>query len=169
MKLRTLLENVNCEWLNPIKSMILVRLTEMPVTFTYDQVVIAFKSEVSKKFPPTLSTTTPTRRHIQEVSGGQFHFGRGRRGRGRGIGRGYQGGRVRSNRVGRPYKNCPDSKFITLQNGKQIEYHASFNFPGPIFSQIKQHNVDMLKKERQEYKDRTTQVSSKCTIQQLQQ
>ena len=85
MKLRTLLDNVKYEWLNPIKAKIAVRLTDSTVTITYDQTLRAFKSEVNKKFPPTLSTTTPTRRHIQEVSGGYggcTQFLRGGRGHG---------------------------------------------------------------------------------------
>ena len=90
MKLRTLLEKFKCEWLDPIKETISVKLTGMPVTITYDQALRAFKSEVNNKFPPTLSTTTPTRCHIQEVSRGRSHFGRGGRGNGRGSGIGYQ-------------------------------------------------------------------------------
>ena len=41
MKLRTLLQKVKCKWLNPIKATIAVRLTESPVTITYDQTLIA--------------------------------------------------------------------------------------------------------------------------------
>ena len=138
MKLRMILEKVKCEWLNPIKSTIAVRLTESAVTITYDQTLRAFKSKVNKKFPPTLSTTNPTRRHIQVVSGGsggRNQFGRGRRGQGNG------GGRL--------YKTRPDIKVITLQNGHQVEYHASFNFTGHVFIQMKQQDINMLKKECQ--------------------
>ena len=128
------------------KATIEVKLTETPVTITYDQALRAFKSEVNNKFPPTLSTTTPTRRHIQEVSTRRSHFGRGGRGNGRGSGRGYQSRKGQGNVCGRQYKTLPDRKVITLQNGRQIEYHAFFNFPGPIFSQMKQQDIDMLKK-----------------------
>ena len=169
MKLSTFMEKFKCEWLNHIKATISIRLTKVPVTIAYDRELRAFKSEVNKKLTPTLSTTTPTRRHIQEVSRGQVHFGRGGRGGGCGKGRGYQGGRGQGNGGGSPYKTCPDSKLITLQNGNQIEYHASFNFPGTIFSQMKQHDIEMLKKERQEYKDRRNQVGYKRNIQYLQQ
>ena len=169
MKLRKLLEKVKCDWLKSIKATLLVRLTEMPVRITYDQALRAFKSEVNKKLPPTLSTTTPTRRHIQNVSEGRVHFGRGGIGRRCRTGRGYQGGRGLGNGSGRPYKTRPYSKFINFQNGNQIENHAPFNFPGTIFSQMKQHGIGMLKKERKEYKNRRTQVGSKSTIQQLQQ
>ena len=141
----------------------------MPVTITYVEALRAFKSEVNNKLPPTLSATTPTRCHIQEVSRRRVHFVRGGRGRGGVTGRGYQGGKGRVNRGASPYKTPPYIKFITLQNGKNIEYHASFNFPIPILFQMKQHNIDMLTKERQEYKDRRIQVGSKRTIQQFQQ
>ena len=110
---------------------------DMPVTITYDQALRDFNSEANKKSPPTLSMTTLKRRHIQEVSVGRAHFGRGDRGRGYGTGRRYQSGRGQGNGCGRHYKTCPDRKFINLENGNQIDYHASFNFPGPIFSQTK--------------------------------
>ena len=60
MKLRTLHEKVKCEWLNPIKVTIVVRLTKSLVTITYYQTLRAFKSDVNKKFSPILSTITPT-------------------------------------------------------------------------------------------------------------
>ena len=60
MKLRTLLDKVKCEWLNPIKVTIVVRLTKSLVTITYYQTLRAFKSDVNKKFSPILSTITPT-------------------------------------------------------------------------------------------------------------
>ena len=88
MKLRTLLEKFKCEWLDTIKATITVKLADTPVMITYDQALRAFKSEVNKKLPPTLSTTTPTRRHIQEVSEGSSNFGRGGRGNAKGSGRG---------------------------------------------------------------------------------
>ena len=132
--------------------MIAVILTKSPITITYDQTLRAFKSEVNKKFSPTLSTTTPARRHIQEVSGGsggRTQFGRGGRGHGRIIGRSCQGGRGKGNGGGRLYKTRPDSKFITPQNGHQVEYHASFNFPGHVLSQMKQQYIYIVNKERQ--------------------
>ena len=93
IKLCTLLEKVKREWLSPIKAMIAFRLTNSPVSINYDQTLRAFKSEVNKKFTPFLSTTTtPTRRRIQEVSGGsggRTKFGQDRRGHGRGSGRSY--------------------------------------------------------------------------------
>ena len=93
MKLRTLLKKVKYEWLDPIKATIAVKLTETPVTITYDQALRDFKSEVNKEFPPTLSTTAPTRRHIQELSVGCSHFRRGGRGNVRRSGRGHQSGK----------------------------------------------------------------------------
>ena len=65
------------------------------------------------------------------------------------------------------YKTRPDRKFIMVQNGQQVEYHASFNFPGHVLSQMKQKDIDMLKKELQECKAKIG--GTKRTIQQLQQ
>ena len=149
IKLRTLLEKVKCKWLNPIKARIALRLTESPVTITYDQTLRAFKSKVNKKFPTTLSTTTPTWRDIQEVSGGsegRTQFGPGGRGHGCGSGSSYQGGRGRGNVERRLYKTRPDNKFITLQNGQKVESHNSFNFSGHVLIQMKQQDINMLKK-----------------------
>lgn len=44
---------------------------------------------------------------------------------------------------------------ITLKNGKRIEYHASYNFPMEIYSQFTDGQIDTLKRERREYKQRT--------------
>ena len=149
MKLHTVLDKVKCQWINPIKATIAVRLSESPVMITYDKTLRAFKSEVNKKFPPTLSITTPTRRHIHELSGGsggRTQFGQGGRSHGCGSRRSYQGGRGRGKGGGRMYKTHPDRKFIMVQNFQQVVYHASFNFPGHVFRQMKQQDIDMLKK-----------------------
>ena len=100
-------------------------------------------------------------------SGGLTKFGRGGRDHGHRSGSSYQGGRGRGNRRGRLYKTRPDSKFITLQNGQQVEYHALFTFPGHVFRQMKQQDIGMLKKERHLYK--TQRGGTKRTIQKLQQ
>ena len=47
MELRALLEKVKREWIDLIKSMIAVNLTETPVMSTYDQELKDFKSEVN--------------------------------------------------------------------------------------------------------------------------
>ena len=78
---------------------------------------------------------------------------RGRGGRGR---RGGQGGR------GRPKRTRDDSSYITLTNGRQIEYHPSFNFPPDVYSVMKQEDKDNLRNQRTEYK-RQRQVQSMVT------
>jgi hypothetical protein len=40
---------------------------------------------------------------------------------------------------------------ITLTDGTQIEYHASFNFPRHIYMKMKQEDKDALKRERAAY------------------
>ena len=100
-------------------------------------------------------------------SEGRTQFGPGGRGHGCGSGSSYQGGRGQGNVERRLYKTRPDNKFITLQNGQQVESHNSFNFSGHLLIQMKQQDIKMLKKERQEYK--AQRVGKKCTIQNLQQ
>ena len=65
------------------------------------------------------------------------------------------------------YETRPDSKCITLKNVQQVEYHAFFNFTGHVFRQMKQQDIAMLNKERQEYKAQGG--GTKRTIQKLQQ
>ena len=40
---------------------------------------------------------------------------------------------------------------ITLTDGTQIEYHASFSFPRHVFLKMKQEDKDMLRRERAAY------------------
>ena len=40
---------------------------------------------------------------------------------------------------------------ITLTDGTQIEYHASFNFPKHTYLKMKQEDRDTLKRERTAY------------------
>ena len=66
---------------------------------------------------------------------------------------------------GQVKKSRPDSQIITLLNGKKIEYHPSFRFPGDLFAQFRPEHKKMLKDDRDAYKKR---MSSDRTIQALQ-
>jgi hypothetical protein len=76
MKLRILLHKVTADFLVPVKAGIGIELARIPMTMTYEQALAAFRNEVNRKFPPQMSSTTKTRRHINEVGGGR---GRGAR------------------------------------------------------------------------------------------
>ena len=52
MKLRTLLENVTCDWLGQIKSSIKVRIFDRPMTYMFTQALRSFKIEMNIKYPP---------------------------------------------------------------------------------------------------------------------
>ena len=172
-KLRILLNKVKCEWLNPLKASIGIELSRTQNTFTYAQALVAFKTEIHKKFPPG-SNPMKIKRTMQELEGHRGdsyrggYGGRGRgRGRGRGGGRGQ--GRGRGGR-GRGNQQRTDAKTITLKNGRKIEYHASYNFPTDIYSQFTDDQIDTLKRERREYKERNGgggEGSSKRSIQAL--
>ena len=141
-KLRILLRKVTPDWLSSVKAMISVELTRDPVTYTYEQALLAFKTEVSKKYPPNHPTSNP--RRIKELGKRKPEYGGGQNVK----------------------KTRQDSKIITLKNGKRIEYHPSFNFPPKVYNQFKKEQKDMLTKDRKEYKNKQ---SSERTIKELMQ
>jgi hypothetical protein len=131
---------------------------------TYEQALAAFRNEVNRKFPPQMSSTTKTRRKINEVGSGQGCGGR--------FGRADHGGRSRGGRGNRnrPAKKRNDSTYITLSNGQEVEYHASFHFPPAIFNKMKDADRERMLRERKEYnKSRDQNCDQGCQIQQLQQ
>jgi hypothetical protein len=156
MKLRILLNKVQADFLVHVKASIGIELTRQPITLTYEQALATFRNKVNRKFPPQMSSTTRTRRSINEMGQGRgrgrgrggARFGRGRQhgGRGRG-GHGGRGGRGRNNGP----KSRPDSTFIKLTDGQEIEYHPSFHFPPHVFNKMKDEDRDQMQKERKEY------------------
>ena len=144
MKLRILIKKVNTDFLANVKAGISIELTRATITMTYNQALQTFRNEVNTKFPLELGGRNRGRRHINELS---QRGGRGGRGRGRFGGRGGGRGRGRGTK-----RTRNDSTFITLTDGKQIEYHPSFNFPSDIYGKMKQADRDHLKRQREEYK-----------------
>ncbi|KAI2511631.1 hypothetical protein MHU86_2697 [Fragilaria crotonensis] len=132
------------------------------MSVTYDQALALFRNMVNQKHPPQMNAThNRTRRNINEVT-----TGRGRSsGRG-GHGRGGRGGR-HGGRGGRGTKTRTDSRMITLTDGTQIEYHASFNFPRHVYLKMKQEDRDTLKRERAAYNERNGRSSRTTEIQEL--
>ena len=152
-KLRILLNKVKCDWLDPLKASIGIELSRQPATYTYAQALVAFKTEIHKKFPPG-ANPNKIKRTIQELEGHRGNTppynsqyggrGRGRGGRRRGgHGCGHGRGRGRGG-----YQQQNDATMITLKNGKHIEYHASYNFPMEICSQFTDGQINTLKRER---------------------
>jgi ribosomal protein L15 len=94
---------------------------------------------------------------------GGARFGRGHQHGGRGHGgHGGHGGRGRNNGP----KSRPDSTFIKLTDGQEIEYHPSFHFPPHVFNKMRDEDRDQMQKERKEY---NLQKDQSRQIQQLQQ
>jgi hypothetical protein len=147
MKLQILLHKVTADFLVPVKAGIGIELVRIPMTMSYEQALAAFRKEVNRKFPPRMSSTTKTRRHINKVGGG--------RGRGAQFGRADHGGRGRGGRggrgKGRPAKKRSDSRYITLSDGQEVEYHPSFHFPPAIFNKMKDADRERMLRERKEY------------------
>ena len=168
MKLRNLLDKVRVEWLIPIKSVIEVELTRHPITYTYDQAMLAFRTEVNRRFPPG-SSAAKVRRTIQQLEGdrpqGRGYYGgrgRGRGGRGRGRGRG-RGGRGY-------YSNNENAKTVTGKDGKKYDVHPKWNLASHIYNQLTDETKDWLREKRrsirQNHGDRNSS-GSKRSIEQL--
>ena len=150
MKIRTLLDKIKADFLTPTKAQMEIELSRIPMTMTYDQSLALFRNMVNQKHPPQMGAAqNRVRRNVNEVSTGR---GRGHSsGRG-GHGRGGRGGRGRGGR-GQPRQTRTDSRMITLTDGSQIEYHASFSFPRHIFLKMKQEDKDTLRRERTAYNE----------------
>jgi hypothetical protein len=101
-----------------------------------------------KSIPQVGAVNHRTRRQVNEVTSGRGGGSRGRGGGGRGGRGGRHGGR--GNR-GSARQTRSDSRMITLTDGTQIEYPASFNFPRHVYLKMKQEDRDTLKRERTAY------------------
>ena len=153
MKLRHLLRNIQCEWLQGQKNTIKGELSKYPIVYTYKQALSLFRTEVNQRHPSG-SQQENNRRAISET--GQGQGGRGGRG---GRNRGSRGNRA--TQPSRQYsagehiqKTRDDSKIITLTNGKRIEYHPSFRFDDATFKLFTQEQYDNLVRARKEYQSK---------------
>jgi hypothetical protein len=79
---------------------------------------------------------------------------------------GGRGGRNKG-RGALPRQTRTDSRMITLTDGSQIEYHASFNFPRHVYLKMKQEDKDTLKRERAAYNRTHGRVDRRNEIQEL--
>jgi hypothetical protein len=171
MKIRMLVDKIKADFLTPTKAQLEIELSRVPMTITYDQALSLFRNMVNQKHPPQMGVAhNRARRQINEASSSiSGRDARGRAGYGRGGKGGRQGGRGRSGRQTRT-----DSRMITLTDGSQIEYHASFNFPRHTYLKMKQEDRDTLKRERAAYNQRGGRGSRdiqelRAQIQELQQ
>jgi hypothetical protein len=121
MKNRMLIDKIKADFSTPTKAQLEIELSRTPMNVTYDQELALFRNMVNnKKHPPLMGAVS--RRHVNGVSTAARGRGRG------GYGRGVRGRRGRGGR-GNSRLTRSDSKMITLTDGTQLEYHASFNFP----------------------------------------
>jgi hypothetical protein len=133
------------------------------MSITYEQSLSLFRNMVNQKHPPQVGMVqNRQRRHVNETSSTGGRSSRGRAGFGRGGRGGRNGGRGCGTRHTRS-----DGRMITLTDGSQIEYHASFNFPRHTYLKMKQEDRDTLKRERSAYNQRHGR-SSRSEIQELQ-
>ncbi|KAI2503240.1 hypothetical protein MHU86_11177 [Fragilaria crotonensis] len=131
---------------------------------TYEQALSLFRNMVNQKHPPQMGAAqNRIRRNINQI-----HAGRGSRGQSTsrgGYGRGGRGGRG-SGRGGRGniQKTRNDSRIITLTDGSQIEYHASFSFPRHVYLKFKPEDKETLRQERAAFNE---QRRNRAEVQEL--
>ena len=163
MKIRMLLDKIKADFLTPTKAQLEIELSRMPLTITYDQSLALFRNMVNQKHPPQVgAATNRTRRNLNEVTSGRGSRGRGGGGRG---GRGGRHGSGGSRTTGR--RTRTDSRMITLTDGTQVQYHASFNFPRHVYLKMKQEDRDTLKRERTTYSQNNRGRGARSEIQEL--
>jgi Reverse transcriptase (RNA-dependent DNA polymerase) len=165
MKIRMLIDKIKADFLTPTKAQLEIELSRLPMTITYDQSLALFRNMVNQKHPPQVGAVNHrTRRQVNEVTSGRGGSSRGRGGSGRGGRGGRHGGR--GNR-GNARQTRFDSRMITLTDGTQIEYHASFNFPRHVYLKMKQEDRDTLKRERTAYNQSHGGRGARSEIQEL--
>ena len=145
MKLRILCRKVTADFLQNTRTFIEIELSKTPVTMTYVQALANFRNEVNRKFPPDMSQSSRSSRRVSEVNGGR---GRGR-GRGRGNGR---GGRGRGGRGrGGGGRGHPDARWVTGNDGKSYEVHASYKFHDNVWQQLPYNERQRVLEDRKRY------------------
>jgi hypothetical protein len=150
MKIRMLVDKIKADFLTPTKAQLEIELSRTPMTMTYEQSLALFRNMVNQKHPPQMGAAqNRVRRNINEAT-----TGRGGRSQGRGgYGRGGRGGRG-AGRAGRGNQRTrTDSRMITLMDGSQIEYHASFSFPRHVYLKFKPEDKETLRRERAAYNE----------------
>ena len=154
MNIWMLNDKIKADCLTPTKAHLEIDLSQTPMSVTNNQALALFCNMVNQKHPPQMNVTNnETRCNISEVTSGRGRSGQGGYGcRGRGGRHGGRGGRGTKTRV--------DSRMVTLTDGTQIEYHASFNFPRHVYPKVKQEDRETLKKESAPYNERDGRSAS---------
>ena len=162
MKIRMLINNIKADFLTSTKAQLEIELSRTPMTVTYEQALALFRNMVNQMHPPQMNATNRSRRNINEVTTGGRGKASGRGGHGRGGRGGKHGGR------GNRGKTRTNSRMITLTDGSQIKYHASFKFPKHVYLKMKQEDCDTLKRERAAFNERNGRSSNRTSeIQEL--
>ncbi|KAI2505807.1 Reverse transcriptase (RNA-dependent DNA polymerase) [Fragilaria crotonensis] len=146
-----LIDKIKADFLTPTKAQLEIELSRVPMTMTYEQALSLFRNMVNQKHPPQMGAAqNRVRRNINETNSGRGARGQSVRG---GHGRGGRGGRSSRSGRGNVQKTRSDSRIITLTDGSQIEYHASFSFPRHVYMKFKQEDKDTLRRERAAYNE----------------
>ena len=139
-KLKILLDKVSAGFLANVKASIKVQLT-INNNYPYEQACLAFRTEVNAKHPQGISGANRSARHIRQTSTG----------RGGNSGRGNGGFLAKKVQQFNKHNNHDDEEMIKLKNGTRVKYHASFNYPDPIYNSFTNELKDRMRSERTAY------------------
>ncbi|KAI2496598.1 Reverse transcriptase (RNA-dependent DNA polymerase) [Fragilaria crotonensis] len=163
MKIRLLIDKIKADFLTPTKAQLEIELSRVPMTMTYEQALSLFRNMVNQNTRPRWGGSESYQaQHQPNSCGSRFEGQSTSRG---GYGRGGRGGRG-SGRGGRGniQKTRNDSRIITLTDGSQIEYHASFSFPRHVYLKFKPEDKETLRQERAAFNE---QRRNRAEVQEL--
>jgi hypothetical protein len=163
MKIHMLIDEIKADFLTPTKAQLQIELSRVPMTMTYEQALSLFRNMVNQKHPPQIGAAqNRVRRNINKTNAGRGS--RGQSGRGS-YGRGGRGGRG-SSRSGcsNNQRTRNDSRIITLTDGSQVEYHASFSFLRHVYLKFKPDDKETLCRECAAYNE---QRRNRAEVQEL--
>ena len=159
--LRLLLKKVRCDWLTGVKDIISIELSKYTTNCTYGEAMIAFKNSVMKKYPAHSNTQNTSRR----VKSTTTTTNRNQPNKGNSNRRNSKGNSKSTPKRKTPH---PDERTITLTNGKQIQYHASYWYTQNMLDLFSAKQLENRRQERASYRDRNRSNSNQRSVKELQ-
>ena len=160
-KLRSLMSKVKADFLGHQVTAIGLKLSEMPMVYTFEQAIISLRNAVNLKHPPSMtdnSSTSRTTCHVRETNSrgrGGSHGGRGRGGRGRQPASRQHEHTLKKDSFKQRHdvrKARNDSEIVRLNNGKWTEYHPSFVYVADMYQEFPQELKAKMNAQRDEYR-----------------
>ena len=161
IKIRMLVNRIEADFSTPTKAQLEIVLLRIPMTITYEQSLALFRNMANQKHHPQVRTVqNRARRQIKrsqqaDVAPGDV------------LDMDVEEEADDKVDEDEARQTRTDSRMITLTNGSQIDYHASFDLPRHTYSKMKREDRDTLKRERAACNQRSGRGGSRSEIQEL--